>query len=835
MSAESLLLRGELRGEKRLYVLAAITIVFATAALTLALALGDTFERSFAASAKTLLGGDVALRLRQRDFSDKETQWLQQNTREVSFIRVAAALAVAGDKSQMARIKTTDDSYPLYGKLQLKNGDSQQLRTALDDVKNGVYPAAVAEELLTLLDLNMGDIFLAAGLTLQVTNIILAEPDPDGRIWMAMPLILTGEQADDNLSVRGLLSSRYARILLPAEDTTETWETKIKTAFGDADWRLRTSQRAMPGLRRFVERMRNFLSLMSLAAMLAAGIGVSGATSAFLRARTRAIAVIKMLGGGRQLIARVYLKIAALFVVSGALIGALGGAALLFWLAPYFSAALPLSLVPEWPWAAFFKALFSASLMGGAFILLPIMRAGHTNPLMLFKAGDNEQDSAPYTRRDLYHAAFIWIPVLLLMPLGWREKLAAVCILAAAALLYLLSILCARFAGAVAARIAPPVSWGLLAVDRNRKQTAAGVVSLGVGMALLVAILNIEGNFSARIDDTLQSTAPTFYLTGIHQEQRLSLQRTLSSVDAQSRLRAIPFLRGKIKSLGGRSADSIDAPPDYRWILGGDRGLTWTDDGGYIGASEVVAGQLWDKNETRPQASFDAEAAAAFDIGIGDELVLSILGERLTVVITNLRDINWQSFDINFVVILDRRPFGSAPYSLMGAAFVSPQAELPTKLAIVREYPNITPIAMSAVFDIGRRLLRNISLLLQAAAIFMLIGAVPVVVASLMDGQRRRVHDAVTLRLLGAPIHALIIKGLAEFLAIAAAALIPALIFGLIAANLIVEHIFDLSWQAGSGSPLFAAAGGIILFLLIGGISIVKWIRQPPLTLLRND
>ncbi len=838
MRAEHLILRAELRGEKKLYILAALTAAFSASALCLVLAIGDAFERSFSASSKTLLGGDVALRQRQRPFKPEELRWLQDNSKSFSAIRVAAALAVAGEQSQMARIKTADEAYPLYGRLELQNGDDDALRglLAAGADAGGAYPAAVAKDLAELLNLNIGDAFFAAGVSLRIADIVLHEPDPDSRLWMAAPLILTGEKAGAVMAGgEGFLSSHFARIRLPSDETKDAWSARLRGVFPDADWRLRGAQQAMPGLRRFVERMRSFLSLLSLAAVLTAGIGINGAAAAFMRARTRAIAVIKMLGGGRRLIIRVYLKIALLFIIGGVAAGAFAGAAMLFWTAPYLSASLPLQIAPQWPWAAFFKTLFSASAMGAAFVVLPVLRAGRANPLSLFNAAESEHAAPPYSRRDIFTAAAVWIPVFILIPLGWREKTAAAAVLGAAALMYVLALACARLAGTAAKRAPPPGSWGLLAAARSRRQTAAGAASLGVGMALLIAVLNIEGNFAARIGETLQREAPSLYFMGIRKEQQEPLRQTLAEASPESRLRAIPFLRGKIKSIGGRAAEDIDAPQEFRWILNGERGLTWTKNGGYIGASEIVAGALWDKNETRPQASFDAEAAEAFGIRLGDELDLNILGQRMTAVITSFRDINWQSFDINFVVILDGQPFDAAPYSLFGAAFLPPGAESAAKLSIAREYPNITPIAMSGVFDIARGVLENISLLLQAAAAFMLFGAIPAVAAALMDGQRRRIHDAAVLRLLGARTRTLILKGLTEYAALAAAALFPALILGMLAAKFVVETIFDLQWRAQDGSPLLVLCAGLTLFLTAGIASIAAWIRRPPLTIIRNE
>lgn len=837
--ADLLLLKSELRGEKQLYALAALTTAMATAALTLSLALGQTFERSFASASKSMLGGDLTIRMRLRDFSQEELQWLRDNSSAFSLIResVAAAVVGEGDRSQMARVKVADNAYPLYGQVVLQDAGDAELRALLDagPGPDGAYPAAVAPILLESLGIEKGDAFQAAGLSLRAEQVVETEPDPNPRTWMAAPLILVGEKAASggHLSGPGLLSAHHGRVILPSDESEESWRARLDAEFPDSVWRVRNAEQSSSGLIRFVQQMRDFLAIMSLAAMFTAGIGVGGAAAAFIRARARAIAVIKMLGGGRDLIARVYLFIAAFFIISGAVAGSAAGAALLFQAAPFLSSSLPLPLLPEWPWKAFGQAVFSACAMGAAFVALPVLRAGRVNPLDLFKAGDSAP--LPHERSDLLWAAVVWIVVLLAVPLGVREKIIAAAIISAAGVIYALSLACARAAGGLSRRIPPPMSWGLLAASRNRGQTAAGVVSLSVGMAMLVAILNIEGNFSARINDTLREEAPTFYLMGIRKGQDDELREALSEASPSARLRSIPFLRGKIESIGGRDASSIEAPSDVAWILRGDRGLTWTETGDYIGASEVTDGKLWDPDESRPQASFDEEAAASFGLQLGDELEMSVLGRRMTAIITSFREINWRSFDVNFVIILDREPFGSAPHSMMGAAFMPPEHEGAAKLAVIRGFPNVTPLAMSAVFDIARQLLKNISLLLQVAAAFMLAGAVPVVAASLMDGQRRRARDAVTLRLIGAPGSALAGSGFAEFAAMAAAALIPALVFGLLAGKFAIEHIFELPWSAGDGAPLLVALGGILLFAAFGIAGIVRAVRYPPLAVIRND
>jgi putative ABC transport system permease protein len=529
----------------------------------------------------------------------------------------------------------------------------------------------------------------------------------------------------------------------------------------------------------------------------------------------------------------VYLGVVFLFVISGALAGTLIGGGLLFAASPYLSASLPVAFTPEWPWSAMARAFFVALMMGAAFVAAPVLRFSRVNPLSLF--GATEDNSPPPPKRDWLTIGTIWTITILAIPLGWREKIAAAGILAAAAIIYGLSVAIAGASEPLARRCPPPFSWGLLAIARNRRQTAAGIVSFSIGMALLIGILNIESNFAARIDDTLRREAPTLYFIGIREEQEQALREAITDISPTARLRTIPFLRGRIVSIGGRAADTIEAPDNLRWILRGDRGLTWTIGGDYIGASQVSAGKLWNENIDAPQISFDAEAGEAFGMELGDTLELNILGRRWSGIVTSFRDIDWQSFDINFVIMMNQRPFGNAPYSLMGAAFLPPADETLVKLALAKQFPNVTPLSTGTAFELIKRLLRSISFLLQLSALFLLVSGIPVVVAALMDGQRRRADEATTLRLLGASTKTLALKGFTEFAAMAGVALLPALIFGLLASKLIVEFIFELKWQLSGGNPFIVVAAGIILFLIAGCLSVIHRMKQSPLALMRND
>ena len=831
------LLSRELRGEIKLFTFAMATMALATAALTLVMSLAKTFEENYAASARSLLGGDASLRLSQREFSDEEREWLQSNSARFSEIRTARVLAIYGQRTQVARLKGVDTAYPLFGKLRLLQApqDTAALFTDIADSAAAVYPAFIGENLSDLMDLRVGDSFAVGGLSLRVANIVLEEPDPDPRLFVGAPLVLVARQAleSERFTRPGALASRHIRVGVGEDDLGE-WRERLQQQFPDSGWRLRTTDNNRNSTLRVVGEVRNFLALASLAALLLAGIGCGNALSAFLRARIRAIAVVKMVGGESVLIRRVYLSLAGIFAAVGATVGALAGMAGIFAIAPLLSPYLPFPLQPQWSLPVLLRALATAVMLTAAFAVPPVLRFARVNPLTLFAAGGHEDQSPPPTLNDRLVMVIAFAAAIVLLPLAWKEKILLGGVAAIAILLYVVTLFFSRFAEKLGKHGGTAWRLGLLAIARNRRQTIAAVVSFGVGVFVLTAIMDSESNFTARIEDTLRKKAPAIYLAGILPTQQ---QQVRDIVDANGgTLRTIPFLRGRISAIGGRSAEEIaaTAPDDELWVLRGDRAFTWTD-GDYIGGSRVSDGMLWDDTMEGLQASFDKEAAVAFGVQLGDALELNILGELVTATISSFRDIEWDSFDLNFVIILSAPPFADSPHTFMGGVYMPEENVSAVQRAIGENIPNILPIATGAIFDVITRLLQRAAGLLQAMAIFLMLCGFPMILATVIEHRRRRLQNAATLRLLGADRRTVVLAGIVEFSLMALLAVLPASLLGALAGYAVVENIFSLEWNMQWATMLGVAAASIALFLLIGAADIARTAKQSPLPLLRNE
>ncbi len=110
------------------------------------------------------------------------------------------------------------------------------------------------------------------------------------------------------------------------------------------------------------------------------------------------------------------------------------------------------------------------------------------------------------------------------------------------------------------------------------------------------------------------------------------------------------MLRGRLVALKGVPVDKIEAPPDSRWALDGERGITYAATTPRGGA--VTEGTWWPADyQGKPLVSFEAELAERFGLTIGDEVTVNVLGREITATIANLRRVEWESLAINFVMV----------------------------------------------------------------------------------------------------------------------------------------------------------------------------------------
>ena len=288
-------------------------------------------------------------------------------------------------------------------------------------------------------------------------------------------------------------------------------------------------------------------------------------------------------------------------------------------------------------------------------------------------------------------------------------------------------------------------------------------------------------------------------------------------------------------ALGGTKVEDMNPPEDVAWIIRRDRGITWTDSAEKIGGSRVIAGDFWDETRDDLQVSFDAEAAEKFGLEIGDAVELRILGEPATARIANLRDIDWRSLNVNFVMIFSRPPLPDLPFGYFAGVFAPDEATPVLQREIAERFPNITPVAVAGIIERIKGLLSRAAQLARLMGLFLLAGGAIVAALAVIEHRQRRFAEILALRIVGAGERRVARIAAVEFAALGLMSALPALVFGALAGGAIVSGVFDLEWEWQWPQAILLVAGAAAIGWISGLLSLRQVLRNPILPHLRNE
>ncbi|HKJ62756.1 MAG TPA: FtsX-like permease family protein, partial [Hyphomicrobiales bacterium] len=286
-----------------------------------------------------------------------------------------------------------------------------------------------------------------------------------------------------------------------------------------------------------------------------------------------------------------------------------------------------------------------------------------------------------------------------------------------------------------------------------------------------------------------------------------------------SELNSAPMLRGKIVSLNGVPSSQINPSDEARWVLNGDRGLTFSEKP--PSDSTVVEGEWWPEHYTgEPLVSFEADLGRALGLKIGDTITFNVLGRNITARLANFRTVQWQSLNINFVMVFSPNTLTAAPYNMLAALTwpsSNPEGEVAVVRAVAQEFPTVTTIRVRDAIETVNSMLGKIFAAIRAAGMLTLLSGVLVLAGALSTARAKRVYEAVILKVLGATRRRILLMHLAEYLILGLATAVVAAGAGTLLAYLLLTYVLNLSFSAPP-SALLQAAGLSTIFMVGFGI-----------------
>jgi putative ABC transport system permease protein len=817
-------------GQLRLLIIA---VTLAVAALTAVGFFADRLKGGMQRDARQLLGGDAVV------VSDQATPAALQELAKKNGLQASASLsfptmARAGDAqggaTRLVSLKAVEAGYPLRGNLTVSLRAGEPARATRDIPAPGEVWADPA--LLDALGLQVGDALLLGEASFRITRLIGIEPDRGAGFINFAPRALI-HQADlaatQLVQPASRLTYRYA--VAGADRAVNEF---IKTA--DAliaqehlrGVRVEALQGGRPEMAQTLDRAEKFLNLVALLAALLSAVAVGLAARAFANQHLDDCAMLRVLGLSQATIARSHALEFLLVGLAGGLLGvALGWAVhhvFVLLLAGLVDAALPAPSL--WPVA--FGLGVGLTLML-AFGLPPVLQLAQVPALRVI-------------RRDLGTLRPMSIGVLALGVLGF-----AVLLLAASSDLKLGLITVGGFAGAVA--VFALASWGAVAVLRRvvRENTAPRwlvlatrqlsarpiyavlqVSSLAVGLLALLLLVLLRTDLIQSWRQATPANAPNRFVINIQPDQGEAFQRQLQQAGVEG-YDWFPMIRGRLVAVNGKPVQAQDYTDERAQRLV-EREFNLSHSAQPPAHNPIVAGR-WTA-EDRDGISMEDGIVKTLGLKLGDTLRFDIAGLQHETTITSLRKVDWGSMRANFFALYPVSQMPELPATYLAALRAPPQPGFDS--ALVRQFPNITVVDLSATLAQVQRVLEQVSRAVEFLFGFTLAAGLVVLFAAVTATREERAREYAVMRAVGAGSGLLRQMQRAELVGVGLlAGVLAALVSGVVGWAL-ARYAFNFEWAVSWWLLPAGALSGALLAWLAGWWGLQSVLRRPVVQTLRQ-
>jgi putative ABC transport system permease protein len=816
-------LRARFRGLRLLF----ICLFLGVASLAAIGSLASAVQYELSARGQILLGGDVQFEIGQRRAEQDERAAIAAFGTVSETIRMQS-MAIRDTQTAPVELKAVDRFYPLYGRLRLADGR----------VVSGLSAEAVLIDsaLADRLSVRTGDRLRFGGARFQIAGLIAEEPDRLGEGFTLGPVAIVSL---DGLARTGLMQpgslykSRY-RVRMQGNDP-EMAAAAFKKRFADAGWEMRTRDAATPGASRFVGRMGTFLSLVGLAALAIAGIGIGSSVASYLSARRNTIAMLKVMGATSRIVARIYLIEIAVVAIIGILFGLIVGAAAtpaLVLLAGDVLPVAPSTAIQPLPLAL--AASYGLLIALGA-AAVPLVRGADVPAAALLRGAIDGRSGSRLRAAGWIVIAGTGIFALVALTAA-QPQFSLMFLGAVMGVLLLLAALGVgiRYAAARVPRPRRPlIRLAIAGLYRPDARTIGLVVSLGLPLTLFVMLAAIRTSLDANIARNVPARAPALFALDVPRDRLPEFVQTIEQAAGAAEVASVPLLRGTVISYGTTRVADLAQLPEGAFILRGGRGITYADRVPL--GSRLTAGEWWPRDYAGPPlVSVEVEQAKSLGLSIGDPLSVSVMGQEVTARVASFRSVQWDTMGFNFVLVFSPSAFAEFPHNLSATVNMPPARTGAVMRALLPRFPSVSVIEVGGILKQVRDVVGQLSTAISAAASVAIFAGIAVLIGAITAARDVRTYDAVMLKVLGATRAQILGAQGIEYALLSIIVAAIALMLGLIVGWYVVVQLFTFEWLPDYGSVLLTLGVGAGITLLIGLLGSLPILSARPAQALRS-
>ena len=812
-----------------------VTLFISLFILSSILTIEDSLKKELNDNAKALLGGDLEIDYNRTegdlDLVEKVKD-IATVSQMVEFSTMISTLDRPNNQSLFTRIKTIDEKYPLYGTV------TYEPEGAFDRIHKEKNTILVNENIFKTLKLKVDEKIKVQDQVFIIAGMVKTVPDVSGFVAFG-DFALTGKQTLDliKLNIGSFLNYEYKVRFNEGADTA-TLRKEISEIFKD-DQKviLRYPENSASGLKRIINNFSQFLSLVSISAMLIAGIGIANTLLSFINQNNMSIAVRKAVGFFSTNIKAIY-YLQLLILLS---IITLISYALSFLFVPianvYISKGLGLSIQPLFSVFNLFK-VFSVGLLVLIIFSIPTINAiDQVKASNLFRnVFQNLQFF--YSRKSIIFSLILLSLLVLLFTIGSANPTYSLSYFGAfftcLIVFFLLSRTIIYLLRKLKNRSNIPLKVSIKNITQTKSITPITIMSLGLGVTLLLTLAMVGTNFKREIGKSIPEIAPDYFFVGIQQNEKDTFVQKVLNMEKDVNLEVVPIITSGITKINGKDPKTFIKPSnDSYWVIRSERRSSWSD----IAPEDnpIIEGEWWDlMRPNQLQISLDAKVARDFGIKIGDIFTLNIYGKQIDGEVVNFRDVDYRDLSINFAMLFNPQYAKNIPHEYLATAKFNDVSKF-NEIKMIESLPSLSIIKIADYLTKVSAILNQVFVAVTLiSAITIIIGLIVISSAIMVQGKIKEFQNLV-FKILGFSKKEIIFSSVIEFLIMFKSVILIAVLFAVMGSYFIIEKIFELNWQFDFKSLIILgfSIGLVTLFLII--ITNLKFLSPKVYPMIRNQ
>ena len=813
-----------------------VTLFISLFILSAIFTIEDSLKKELNDNAKALLGGDLEIDYNRNkgnlELVDKVKEFATIS-QMIEFSTMVSTTNREKNKSLFTRIKTVDTKYPLYGDVNYEPAG------AFDRMHNEPNTLLINESLSKNLNLKINEKIKVQNKLFTIIGIVKSVPDVSGFVAFG-DWALAGEQTLEILKLNGIgsfLNYEYKVKFDPTADADKL-EKKIENIFkDDQKVKLRYPENSASGLKRIINNFSQFLSLVSISAMLIAGIGIANTLLSFINQNNMSIAVRKAVGFYSGNIKTLYyLQLLILLLVITTF--AYGSSFLIVPIVDqYLSDGLGLNVSPVFSVLNFIKIFLVGLLVLVIFSIPTISSIDQVKASNLFRNVFQNLEFY-YSKKSITLSLILLSILVLLFSFGSERPIYSlgyfvaffVCLI----VFFLLSKIIIYFLKKFKSTSNISLKVSIKNITQTKSITPITIMSLGLGVTLLLTLALVGTNFQREIAKSIPDIAPDYFFVGIQKGEKKIFEENILKMDANAKIEVVPMVSSGIIKINGVNPNTYIKPDnDSYWVIGSDRRSSWVDD--IPEDNPLTEGVWWDL--TKPdklQISLDAEVAKNLNIKLGDVFTLNIYGREIDGEIVNFRAVDYRDLSINFAMLFNPQFANNIPHEYLATA----KFEMIDKFdetSMLEVLPSLSMIKiadyLNKVTDVLNKVFIAVTLI---SAVTIIIGLIVISSAIMVQGKVKEYQNLV-FKILGFSKKEVILSSLIEFVIIFKSVILIAIIFAVIASKFIMENIFELVWAFDFKVLIYLSLSIGTVTLLLIMLTNLKYLNPKVYPLIRNQ